>query len=673
MVDVRLHPDREPIPTGLPCPKSAISRHSDAKNLVEISRIFLLGFRADWREIIRFRLGNPYRYGLIGPSLTRAARLLLFAALSMTVVLAPAATHAATPTYAAKELIRSEQRVVMAPGESRAFSIGYKNVGTATWKAGSKNFISVYTYSPYSRKSVFQDSTWLNDAQPARLTEAEVRPGALGRFSFTLYAPLQPGDYKETFRVAAEDLTWVKDALFTVNITVKESETVSASPSGNISFVDNNNAVGYKAMKLISSAEKLSLEGGEKATYRVAFKNVGRTNWQQNGSTPLVLRAAPGNAYSFRDSTWSGMDKVSQLTSTVLKPGELGFFNVTLTAPTVPGVYLAKFVLAAGDFPIDGGGVELPIEVRQGKIPASVDMAYDEDLSNSGQRGPNIRVGLFTTTQPVIIAAPGAYTLVNSNDQLVAHFSGVTTITFDFSQMIYRVQNGTAIYTFDKHPRLQPDDPASTIFEIQSYESRPTWDTSVNFNKFRGALEVLYAPATAKLWVIEELPVEDYMRGLAETSNGSPFEYQKALVTAARTYALYVVAIGGKHQSEYHDVNTTGNDQVYKGYASELVRPNVVRAAEETRGSVVIYNGEIVVTPYFSRSDGRTRSWTEVWSSTPHPWLISKPCPHDAGLDLWGHGVGLSANDAVGRANDGESWTDILKYYYTGVEIKRLY
>ena len=167
--------------------------------------------------------------------------------------------------------------------------------------------------------------------------------------------------------------------------------------------------------------------------------------------------------------------------------------------------------------------------------------------------------------------------------------------------------------------------------------------------------------------------MEDYLRGMAETSNGSHFEYQKALVTAARTYALFVVSIGGKHKSEFFDLNTTGNDQVYKGYTSELVRPNVVRAVEETRGMVVTYGGEIVVTPYFSRSDGRTRAWTEVWGSNHHPWLISKPAPYDQGRTLWGHGVGMSANDALGRAEAGTGWQDILKYYYTGVELKRLY
>jgi peptidoglycan hydrolase-like amidase len=100
----------------------------------------------------------------------------------------------------------------------------------------------------------------------------------------------------------------------------------------------------------------------------------------------------------------------------------------------------------------------------------------------------------------------------------------------------------------------------------------------------------------------------------------------------------------------------------------------VVRAVDETRGLIVSYNNELVVTPYFSRSDGRTRAWSEVWYGSK-PWLISKPAPYDAreGFALWGHGVGMSAMDAYYRAGDGWTWDNILKYYYTGIDIKRIY
>jgi peptidoglycan hydrolase-like amidase len=87
----------------------------------------------------------------------------------------------------------------------------------------------------------------------------------------------------------------------------------------------------------------------------------------------------------------------------------------------------------------------------------------------------------------------------------------------------------------------------------------------------------------------------------------------------------------------------------------------------------VTYNGEVVVTPYFSQSDGRTRAWEEVWWGTGKAWLVSRPDPNCTGLNLFGHGVGLSARGARGMALSGSTYEQILKHYYTGVEIKNLY
>jgi len=173
--------------------------------------------------------------------------------------------------------------------------------------------------------------------------------------------------------------------------------------------------------------------------------------------------------------------------------------------------------------------------------------------------------------------------------------------------------------------------------------------------------------------VINELPIETYLKGLAESSNNNPIEYHKALAIAARTYAQYNINIGGKHPAWYFHLNASAYDQVYRGYNSEIRLPNFVKAVLETRGIMVTYNGEVVVTPYFSQSDGRTRAWEEVWSAPGKPWLVSKPDPYCAGMNLFGHGVGFSARGARGMALAGSTFEQILKYYYTGVELKKFY
>ena len=98
----------------------------------------------------------------------------------------------------------------------------------------------------------------------------------------------------------------------------------------------------------------------------------------------------------------------------------------------------------------------------------------------------------------------------------------------------------------------------------------------------------------------------------------------------------------------------------------------MVIAIEETRGFVATYNNEPADTPYFARSNGKTKSAKAVWGAEK-PWLVAVTTPYDKGKTQWGHGVGMSARDGLYRAKDGSNWDDILKYYYTGIDLQKMY
>ncbi len=91
-----------------------------------------------------------------------------------------------------------------------------------------------------------------------------------------------------------------------------------------------------------------------------------------------------------------------------------------------------------------------------------------------------------------------------------------------------------------------------------------------------------------------------------------------------------------------------------------------------TEGEVVTYQGQLVKTPYFNQSDGRTRSAQEVWGWTNTPYLVSVPDTASSGLKLQGHGVGLSGLGAQRMAEEGKFYEDIIKYYYRGVQLQEL-
>ena len=200
----------------------------------------------------------------------------------------------------------------------------------------------------------------------------------------------------------------------------------------------------------------------------------------------------------------------------------------------------------------------------------------------------------------------------------------------------------------------------------------------MNENTFRGSIEIRNSEETGKTWAINVLPMEHYLRGIAETSSSSPVEFLKVMSVSARTYAYYHYQRQTKHADEYFYVDSQ-LDQVYRGYALEKRHPSLTEAVLATTGQVVTYTdpatGEtkIAITPYFSWSDGRTRSWSEVWGGDV-PWAKSVPVPHDQGKSLYGHGVGLSARGGLLMIQeDGMTYEQVLKYFFQGIEIQDWY
>lgn len=80
---------------------------------------------------------------------------------------------------------------------------------------------------------------------------------------------------------------------------------------------------------------------------------------------------------------------------------------------------------------------------------------------------------------------------------------------------------------------------ASNVVRINNWIRIPAWDKDkkYNDNEFRGKLEVRVEDG--KLIVINELPLELYLRGLAEFSSGENVEKAKTILVAARSYAMF--------------------------------------------------------------------------------------------------------------------------------------
>jgi stage II sporulation protein D len=141
---------------------------------------------------------------------------------------------------------------------------------------------------------------------------------------------------------------------------------------------------------------------------------------------------------------------------------------------------------------------------------------------------------------------------------------------------------------------------------------------------YRGSLEVRVAAASG-LNAINTLGIENYLPGVvpAESPPIWPPEALKAQAVAARTYAS-ATGVSGRGFDQYPDTRS----QVYRGFLAETASTN--NAVASTAGEVVTYNGEPVVTYFFSTSGGHTENVENVFSaSDPKPWLKGVEDPYD--------------------------------------------
>jgi stage II sporulation protein D len=133
--------------------------------------------------------------------------------------------------------------------------------------------------------------------------------------------------------------------------------------------------------------------------------------------------------------------------------------------------------------------------------------------------------------------------------------------------------------------------------------------------KYRGKL--IFIKAGSGFTVVNELPLEDYVRGIlkAEMAADWPFEALKAQAILARTYA---VKNRGRFGKRGYDFDAGENSQVYRGVNAEDTRTD--RAVAETAGMVLTWNGTPADVYYHSDSGGATADAADVWGSV-RPYL----------------------------------------------------
>lgn len=445
-------------------------------------------------------------------------------------------------------------------------------------------------------------------------------------------------------------------------------------------------------------------------TFTLKFQNTGDTTWTRNH----VYLKSKTTALKFRHEFWPDPFLPATLAEEEVAPGEIGTFKFALQSPVNYNLYDGEFLLVNDNVLIKGGECQVQMNVVADPANASTPQTTQETTTqtttttttpitntsnqtctldfrtenlsiattgvdnvscvekfNLPAQGPLMRVGLFYTEEIITIKNTKSWQVLNQNNTVLANIDPQIEISFFYDNETKNYSfdyNGNTVRTSSYLKLKNPDG----MYTITSYHNIPSYNPNIDYNDFVGDLEIRHNDSKDRTWVIEELPMEKYLKGIQETTNYDPMEYLKTMAVAARTYASYHYDRYSKHADEYFHVDSR-YDQVYKGYVSELLFPRVAEAVDATSGIVATYDDKVIVAPYFSHSDGRTRSYEEVWIYEV-PYLISKPAPYSDGMDMFGHGVGIDAYDAKMRAkHDSWNYDDLLKYYYTGITLEQIW
>ncbi len=118
------------------------------------------------------------------------------------------------------------------------------------------------------------------------------------------------------------------------------------------------------------------------------------------------------------------------------------------------------------------------------------------------------------------------------------------------------------------------------------------------------------------LYVINELPLEEYIKSVVAAEVGTNWEYEalRAQAVIARTYAVFRMKASGN--ARYH-LTSTVLHQVYRGDNTETLAALAVR---ETTGEILTYDGKPVEAFYHSTAGGMTEDPAEVFGKS-YPYL----------------------------------------------------
>lgn len=568
--------------------------------------------------------------------------------------------------FSYEDLDSLREAVELSTNKTVKVDIKIKNTGKKTWNR-SNTFLRTLNPNEYLGGVL----TGSQNTNIAGLKESSVAPGKTGTFTLQLTGGLNSGSYSIDAQPVLNGTTKNILPLY-IPIEVKGVE--------------------YKYEIVGSKSINLKLKKGESKNVTVTFKNSSDFDWNSPNRMVKLGMWSPKDGMS---QLLSGGTRVGDFGTKIVKPGQTVKLTLkvkapnvdtTITesyAPVIDGVswfekgtpFTIKAVVGTGKTTFKPVKKNSRVSVNTSISDSSkaVELAsVNTDTANksSDELGPIFRVLISVFNLNSAEVSPNKASRILVDNKEVAKLKVNQKVEFIRNKDLVNVKVGTKTYS-GSVVRLVSSS-TGNINTVHNFKNSPAWNNKLNDNQYRGNLE--FRVIDSKLNMINELPLEHYLRGIGEVSNSSPDEKNKTIMVAARSYAYNYLGREKFKGMPYNLDDSPDRSQKYIGYGFEKRSPKVIKSVTETAGEIITYNKKSVVIPYFNQSDGRTRSGKEVWGWNDTPYLVSVKDPYcKTATKLLGHGVGISGCGATGMAEAGFNYKEIIKYYLTGVEITKVY
>lgn len=232
------------------------------------------------------------------------------------------------------EYLPTIEEIYMPPDRRMEYTIKLKNIGLKPWNSE--------TYLRAKPDRFTQDSFFVSHA---KLLENRVNPGEVGTFKIKIQSKLIPGFFYLNFKTLYDGLSETEQLLSVPTIVEK--------PVFAYEYVSTH-------------LPKTALNTGEQVSALVGLRNTGNVSWRNYGENRISL--GTDNAHD-RVSPFTKSTRMGYLTNSEVKPGEVGQFLFTLTAPKYPGLYEEFFAPVIERITwLDGNGMKFIFNVTESTI-----------------------------------------------------------------------------------------------------------------------------------------------------------------------------------------------------------------------------------------------------------------------------------------------------------------